>query len=99
MPFQIIKKRLQFKPEEDYPKQQIEKAKQQKQQAEDQAELDRQYANLIKTADHQLKNLSYENAKITYNEALKLKQISNIQKTRFQTLIKNYKTFKRKMIV
>ena len=27
----------------------------------------------MKTADHQLKNLSYENAKTTYNEALKLK--------------------------
>ena len=62
-----------LKPEEDYPKEQIEKAKQEKQQAEDQAELDRQYANLVKTADHQLKNLSYENAKTTYNEALKLK--------------------------
>ena len=62
-----------IKPEEVYPKEQIEKAKQEKQQAEDQAELDRQYANLVKTADHQLKNLSYENAKTTYNEALKLK--------------------------
>ncbi len=62
-----------IKPEEVYPKEQIEKAKQEKQQAEAQAELDRQYANLVKTADHQLKNLSYENAKTTYNEALKLK--------------------------
>ncbi|MDA9715010.1 hypothetical protein N9V04_01280, partial [Bacteroidota bacterium] len=52
---------------------QIEKAKKEKQQAEAQAELDRQYTNLVKTADHQLKNLSYENAKTTYNEALKLK--------------------------
>ena len=66
-------KALSVKPEEVYPKEQIQKAKQEKQQAEDQAELDRQYANLIKTADHQLKNLTYENAKTTYNEALKLK--------------------------
>ena len=62
-----------IKPEEVYPKDQIEKAKKEKQQAEAQAELDRQYSNLIKTADYQLKNLSYENAKTTYNEALKLK--------------------------
>ena len=74
MPSQITKKASNIKPEEVYPKEQIEKAKQEeKQQAEDQAELDRKYANLVKTADHQLNNLSYENAKTTYNEALKLK--------------------------
>ena len=66
-------KAFNIKPEEVYPKDQIEKAKKEKQQAEAQAELDRQYTNLVKTADHQLKNLSYENAKTTYNEALKLK--------------------------
>ena len=66
-------KALGIKAQEVYPKEQIEKAKQEKQLAQEKAELDRQYDNIIKTADHQYKNLNYDNAKTTYNEALKLK--------------------------
>ena len=66
-------KAVAIKSEEVYPKDQIQKAKQEKQQVENQAELDRQYSNLIKTADRLLNNLTYENSRKTYNEALKLK--------------------------
>ena len=56
-------KALGIKTQEAYPKEQIEKAKQEKQLAQEKAELDRQYDNIIKTADHQYKNLNYDNAK------------------------------------
>ena len=64
---------LKIKPDEAHPKDQIAKAQADKKAAEAQAEIDRKYDNLIKTADNQLKNLSYDLAKATYGQAAALK--------------------------
>lgn len=68
------KSALKIKPNEAHPKDQITKAEQAKKQLEEDALVDRKYQNLIKSADNQLKNESYEQAKSTYEEALALKE-------------------------
>ena len=68
------KEALKIKPNEQYPKDQIIKAQEEKKAQELQSEIDRKYENLIKSADSQLKNLSYDKAKSTYMEASSIKE-------------------------
>jgi len=67
------KKALKIKPNESHPTDQIKVAEQSIKEQIASSENDRKYENILKTADNQLKNLEYQLAKATYQEALDLK--------------------------
>ena len=67
------KKALKIKPNESHPTDQIKVAEQGIKDQIASSENDRKYENILKTADNQLKNLEYQFAKATYQQALDLK--------------------------
>ena len=67
------KKALKIKPNESHPTDQIKVAEQGIKDQIASSENDRKYENILKTADNQLKNLEYQLAKATYEQALILK--------------------------
>ena len=67
------KKALKIKPNESHPTDQIKVAEQGIKEQIASSENDRKYENILKTADNQLKNLEYQLAKATYQQALDLK--------------------------
>ena len=67
------KKALKIKPNEPHPTDQIKVAEQGIKDQIASSENDRKYENILKTADNQLKNLEYQLAKATYQQALNLK--------------------------
>ena len=67
------KKALKLKPNESHPTNQIKVAEQGIKDQIASSENDRKYENILKTADNQLKNLEYQLAKATYQQALDLK--------------------------
>ena len=67
------KKALKIKPNESHPTEQIKVAEQGIKDQIASSENDRKYENIVKTADNQLKNLEYQLAKATYQQALDLK--------------------------
>ena len=67
------KKALKIKPNESHPTEQIKVAEQGIKDQIASSENDRKYENILKTADNQLKNLEYQLAKASYQQALNLK--------------------------
>ena len=67
------KKALKIKPNESHPTGQIKVAEQGIKDQIASSENERNYENILKTADNQLKNLEYQLAKATYQQALNLK--------------------------
>ena len=67
------KKALKIKSNESHPTQQIKVAEQGIKDQIASSENDRKYENILKTADNQLKNLEYQLAKASYQQAIDLK--------------------------